>query len=272
MNPNYQTTHFSPVNRAFQYGDSVKSFFFVRFGKLIMAEESYFFLMASMRKMRMHIPLTYTLEFFQNLLEDKMKNEAFSNGIISFMAFRVRTEEQLQKAQTDFFMELIPLHDVLAIQENVELDIMKEINVNTGLLDNIHVPCAENIYAEIYAYENGLNDVILLNPQKRIARCATGNMLLLCGDKIRIPKQSEGAYVSPLMENLVTYIHKNKLAEISEEELIPFETQKADEILLISEFKGIFSVEKIRNRNFGSERFSAMIADWRSSLENQLSH
>jgi branched-chain amino acid aminotransferase len=51
-------------NRAFLLGDAVKVSFFVRNGKLIMDEECYFFLMASMRKMRMNIPLTYTLEFF----------------------------------------------------------------------------------------------------------------------------------------------------------------------------------------------------------------
>jgi branched-chain amino acid aminotransferase len=37
-------------NRAFLLGDAVKVSFFVRNGKLIMDEECYFFLMASMRK------------------------------------------------------------------------------------------------------------------------------------------------------------------------------------------------------------------------------
>jgi branched-chain amino acid aminotransferase len=56
-------------NRAFLLGDAVKVSFFVRNGKLIMDEECYFFLMASMRKMRMNIPLTYTLEFFRHFSE-----------------------------------------------------------------------------------------------------------------------------------------------------------------------------------------------------------
>ena len=51
-------------NRSFLFGDSVKVYFFVRNSELIMVEECYFFLMASMRKMRMNIPLSYTLEFF----------------------------------------------------------------------------------------------------------------------------------------------------------------------------------------------------------------
>jgi branched-chain amino acid aminotransferase len=60
----YSTEKFQANNRAFQMGDAVKVTFFVRNSELIMAEECYFFLMSSMRKMRMNIPLTYTLDFF----------------------------------------------------------------------------------------------------------------------------------------------------------------------------------------------------------------
>lgn len=272
MNPTFQTENFQPVNRAFLNGDAVKCYFFVRNSKLIMAEECYFFLMASMRKMRMNIPLSYTLEYFQNLLHNEILNRGFSNGIITFMAFRTNNEKQLQKSETDFYIDSLPLDDVLEIQKNVEIDVIKEISVNNGLLSNIQVHCAENTYSQIYAQENDLDDVILLNPDKRIARCSTGNLLLLTGKKIRIPKQTEGAYISPLMENFVTYLHKNHLAEISEEELIPFETQKADEILLISDRLGIFSVSKIRNKSFGSEKFTGFVAGWKKSLEEDVTH
>lgn len=52
------------------------------------------------------------------------------------------------------------------------------------------------------------------------------------------------------MENFVTFLHKNNLADIQEHEIIAFESQKAEEILLISDEKGIFSVGKIRNKTF----------------------
>jgi branched-chain amino acid aminotransferase len=47
--------NFQPKNRAFLFGDAVRVSFFLRNGELIMAEECYFFLMASMRKMRLKI-------------------------------------------------------------------------------------------------------------------------------------------------------------------------------------------------------------------------
>ncbi|OBW42956.1 branched-chain amino acid aminotransferase [Chryseobacterium sp. MOF25P] len=255
-------------NRAFLSGDAVKVSFFIRNSKLIMDEECYFFLMASMRKMRMNIPLSYTLEFFQNLFNTKVIEESgIQNGIINFLVFRNSDGITLSKSSVSYYFEVDEMDDVLSIhQRPLELDLIKEINVNNNLLSNIRVHCPENIYGGIYAQENDLDDVILLNPNKRIARSTTGNLLFLEGDVIKIPKQSEGAYISPLLENFVTFLHKNNLADTQEHEIIAFESQKAEEILLISDEKGVFSVKKIRNKTFESTRFTELVESWRNSF------
>lgn len=255
-------------NRAFLSGDAVKVSFFIRNSKLIMDEECYFFLMASMRKMRMNIPLSYTLEFFQNLFNAKViEGEGVQNGIINFLVFRNSDGAILSKSSVSYYFEVDEMDDVLSIhQRPLELDLIKEINVNNNLLSNIRVHCPENIYGGIYAQENDLDDVILLNPNKRIARSTSGNLLFLEGDVIKIPKQSEGAYISPLLENFVTFLHKNNLADAQEHEIIAFESQKAEEILLISDEKGIFSVKKIRNKTFENARFTELVESWRNSF------
>jgi branched-chain amino acid aminotransferase len=254
-------------NRAFLSGDTVKVSFFVRDAKLIMDEECYFFLMASMRKMRMNIPLSYTLEFFQSVFNKEVIERGVKNGIINFQVFRNMDGITLSKSSVSYYYEIVEMNDVLYVHERpLELDLIKEINVNNNLLSNIRVHSPENIYGEIYAQENDLDDVIFLNPSKRIARAGTGNLLFLEGDVIKIPKQTEGAYISPLMENFVTFLHKNNLADIQEHEIIAFESQKAEEILLISEEKGIFSVGKIRNKTFGKNRFLELTEAWRKSF------
>lgn len=255
-----------PRNRAFLYGDAVQVSFFIRNSQLIMAEECYFFLMASMRKMRMNIPLTYTLEFFQNLFTAEIIAQDFHNGIIHFMAYRDATQELLSEASVSLWFSFLPSQDVLALQKEYELDLMKEINVNTNLLSNIRVHCPENIYAEIYARENDLDDVILLNPQKRIARSISGNLMFLAGNEIKVAKQTEGAYISPLMENFVTFLHRSNLAVIEPSEMVAFESQKAEEILLISDEKGLFPVTKIRNKTFGYQRFSEWVNLWQQQF------
>jgi len=235
------------ANRAFLYGDAVNVTFFIHHGTLILAEECYFFLMASMRKMRLPIPLNYTLEFFQNYFQEQIIDKGFSEGIIHFLVYR---------------------NDNLAeVSFHFDFEVIKELSVNTHFLSSIRVHSPENIYAEIYAKDNDLDDVIFLNPNKRIARTIFGNLLFLEGDVIKIPKSTEGAYISPLMENFVTYVHQNKWAEIQEAEMIAFESQKAEEIIMISDPKGIFAVTKIRNKTFLTERFSEMIGQWKRSFD-----
>lgn len=228
-----------------------------------MAEECYFYLMASMRKMRMAIPLTYTLEFFQNLFAEKVLQEGVEDGIIHFFVYRNDDGKVLSKSEISFYFEVEFMQDVLGIQRDFEIDLIKEINVNTNVLSGIHVHSAENIYAEIYAKENDLDDVIFLNPNKRIARSIYGNLLFLEENIIKIPKTTEGAYISPLLENFVTFVHKNNLAKIQESEMIAFESQKAEEVLLMSDLKGIFAVTNIRNKSFGKDRFEEMIEKWK---------
>ncbi|AYO58059.1 aminodeoxychorismate lyase [Chryseobacterium sp. 6424] len=257
---------FLPENRAFLYGDAVRVSFFIHNSKLIMGEECYFFLMASMRKMRMHIPMSYTLEFFQQLIAEKVLHQGIDAAVIDFLVYRGTSTTALHKAEVSFFARIKPGIDVLQIGDALQLDLLKDLSVNTHLLSNIRVHSPENTYAEIYAKENDLDEVILLNPQKRIARSISGNLLFLDHDTIKIPKQSEGAYISPLMENFVTFVHKNRLAEIQEAEMIAFESQKAEEILLISDEKGVFSVSKIRNKTFSATRFTEMVAQWRTQF------
>ena len=270
MSVQFYSENYQPTNRAFLHGDAVKVSFFVRHGALVMTEECYFFLMASMRKMRMHIPLSYTLDFFENLFQEKIISQVVEHGIIQFLTFRNTTEQLLSKSDTSYYFEFKPTEDILSIRGSIELDLMKEINVNNNLLSNIHVHCPENIYAEIYAHENDLDDVILLNPNKRIARSIYGNLLFLENNTIKLPKQSEGAYISPLMENFITFVHKKNLAEVDPSELIAFESQKAEEILMISDEKGIYSVKKIRNKEFDNTTFSHLIKLWSEAHDNYI--
>ena len=253
-------------NNAFLNGDAVKVHFFVKNHQLIMAEECYFFLMASMRKMRMNIPLSFTLEFFSDIFLTAIAENQIKEGVIELLAYRNRDDGFSAKTPVHFYFEIRQKDEVLKISEKYELDLMKEISVNTNVLSNIKVHSPENIYAEIYAKENDLDDVIFLNPNKKIARTIYGNLLLLEENTIKIPKQTEGAYISPLMENFVTFVHKNNLATIEEAELSAFESQKAEEILVISDEKGIFTVSKIRNKEFGNERYKTMLEAWKTSF------
>lgn len=269
MKIKYTSDNFLAINTAFLNGDAVKVSFFIRNGQLIMGEECYFFLMASMRKMRMNIPLTYTLEYFQDLFTQEVLEKGVQNGIIHFLVYRDIEDKPLQKRGISYYFEVNPIEDVLKIQKEYSLDIIKEIFVNTSLLSNIRVHCPENIYAEIYAKENDLDEVILLNSNRRIARSISGNLLFLENGRIKVPKQTEGALISPLMENFITFLHRQNLAQVDQVEMVAFESQKAEEILLVSDEKGLFSITKIRNKTFGTETFSQWVSLWQEKYAEE---
>lgn len=262
----FQNPENTTANRSFLYGDGVWVVFYLRNSKLILAEESYFFLMASMRKMRMDIPLSYTLEYFTNLFENVVVQQGITHARIKFFAYRSEGEEVLSKRPVEFYFEVEEVTNPLAPEADYELDIIKEISIKSNLLSPLYTHCPENIYAEIYAYENDLDDVIFLNSEKRVARTGKGNILLLNDKTVSVVKPSEGAYISPLLESFVTYLDKNIKALISETEFIGFQTQKAEEVLVISELHGLHHVTKIRNKTFPTERFAGFIKDWQESL------
>ena len=253
-------------NRSFLYGDSVTVFFYVHQGKLIFSEESYFYLMASMRKLRMQIPLSYTLEYFQQLLSEQVLEHNRVEGIFRFMVYRKEGFSSLEKAEVDFSIGFHTLTDLFALQGPLNLDLIREIHLSTNLFSGLHVHRVENIYASIYSQQNDLDDVVLLNESKRIARGGMGNLLFLQDGVLRVAKQSEGAYISPLMEAFVTFIHKNNLAQVDPTELAPFESQKAQEILLISDEKGFFVVKQIRNKVFESDQIEQWVKQWKNSV------
>lgn len=250
-------------NEAFTSGNAVKVYFFRRQGKLCLAEDSYFHLMSSMRRMRIPIPLSYTLEYFTEILNNTHKGV---NGIFQLMVFPISTTSNNPKIE--HWIHFHPIHEICDITQQIEIDILKEISVNTHFISNIRTYSAENIYASAYAKENDLDDVILLNPNKRMARTIHGNLLLLKENTLRVIKPSEGAYLSPLMESFITFVHKKQLAHLSEAEIAPFETQQAEEILLISDSIGIQSISKIRSKQFNNQKFSHFLQEWKLSMND----
>ena len=61
----FNAVRITPNNRAFNYGDAVFETVKILNGKVVFWEDHYFRLMASMRMLRMRIPIEFTLEFLQ---------------------------------------------------------------------------------------------------------------------------------------------------------------------------------------------------------------
>ena len=73
-------------NRAFLYGDGVFETLKIVNNKILFVEDHYFRLMASMRVVRMEIPMNFTMEYF----EEQVLN------LVNQKIFRVQQEQELR--------------------------------------------------------------------------------------------------------------------------------------------------------------------------------
>ena len=82
----------SNENRGYKYGDALFETLKVVHGKILFWEDHYFRLMASMRIMRMQIPMDFTMEFIeeQEIVNTLEANEQLKNTILLVLKSKYR--------------------------------------------------------------------------------------------------------------------------------------------------------------------------------------
>lgn len=254
-------THSERLNPAFLSANLVSGFFYIEQSRLLFSEESYFFLMASMRKMRMKIPMDFTLDYFENQVKQLLSKYNWATGCVEIRVY----PDLINPAHIHEVYQYLP-HFSFKIQNEIEMDLLKELFVNSSFLSSIYCYNPENHYAEIYAQENDLDDLILLNAHKRIARSIYGNIVLIKNKCLSLVAEKEGALLSPLMEQFLMFAQKRFQYKVERRIMTPFETQQAEEIIIISERKGFNSVKKIRNQVFGNQQSKEILDLWQGSF------
>lgn len=243
---------FSINERIISYADSVKEVIRIVDGEIFLWEEHYFSLMASMRIMRMQIPLNFTPEFFQNQIKTLLQNK--QNGCITFTCYRTASNDILESSIGYFIVfdqqEEAWYHEV----EEAEIDVYKDFVVNDSFFSQNNIVHPEENIARVYAHENDMHDLVLLNANKRMAKSLYGSIFLVNDQKIRTPKQAEGVQKSVLRNHFITTLNKEKVFEVEETEIFPFEMQRAEEIFVLMDGYGMKSFTQNRKKTFKTEK------------------
>ena len=108
----------------------------------------------------------------------------------------------------------------------------------------------------MYAKENGLNDVVLLNDQKKVTETLNGTIFLLKTKPTQTPNLLSGCQNLVLrevffVEWLIKYI---KNYNVIEREINPFELQKSEEIFIISLENGLQCVSNYRKSSYLNDK------------------
>ncbi|WP_370479297.1 aminotransferase class IV [Tamlana flava] len=252
-------TILSTKNRGYAYGDALFETIKVVNGKILFWEDHYFRLMASMRIMRMEIPMSFTMEY----LEEQINRTLEANTLLSSSS-RVkliihRNEGGLYTPETNDVSFVISTSflkdDFYSITDGFyEIDLFKDHYVSPSLLSTLKTNNkALNVVGSIYAKENGLNNCLLLNTNKQVVEALNGNVFIVKGNSIKTPPLSHGCLKGVMRTQILNIAKELQEFELVEESVSPFELQKADEIFITNVISGIQPVSKYRKKEFGNE-------------------
>ena len=249
-------TLLSVHNRGFNYGDALFETIKTSQGKLLFWEDHYFRLMASMRIMRMEIPMDFNMQFLEDqiknlLVESKQENQSLR---VKLMVFReegglytpntnnvgfIITAKVLEE---DFYL----LHDI-----PYEIDLFKDFYVSPSLLSTLKTNNkAINVVGSIYARENKLQNCLLLNTDKKIVEALNGNVFVVKDAIIKTPPLSDGCLKGVMRKQIIEIFKDIPDYQLKEESISPFELQKADEIFITNVITGIQPVTKYRKKTY----------------------
>jgi len=246
-------------NRAFKYGDAVFETLKVIDGKILFFEDHYFRLMASMRIMRMEIPMVYTMENIQFEVKKLLRKKDLLKTTARVRLTIYRKAEGLYTPSTNDVGFVIDANTLDARSYNTndsdyEIELFKDHYITPQLLSTLKTNNrAINVIASVYAKENDLANCLLINSDKRVVEAINGNVFVVKGNKVKTPPLSDGCIKGVMRKQIIDLLKASVEYGIEESSISPFELQKADEIFITNVIKGIVSVTKYRKKTYSSD-------------------
>ena len=258
-------------NRAFLYGDGVFETLKIVNNKILFLEDHYFRLMASMRVVRMEIPMNFTMEYFeQQVLSLTNQKNISSSARARITVFRKDGGLYLPKTnEVSFLIHATALESIsYAINTGeYEVDLYKDFYVTKQLLSSIKTTNKMiNVTGSIFAHENGLANCLLVNDTKNVVEGLQGNLFMLVGKKLITPPISEGCLNGIMRKQIVALAKKVEGIEVAEEIISPFDLQKADELFLTNVITGIQPITKYRKKEFTSNLAHLLVQKLNESI------
>jgi branched-chain amino acid aminotransferase len=245
-------------NRGLRYGDALFEAIRVVNGKIFFWEDHYLRLMASMRILRMEIPMNFTMEF----LEEQILATVDANALLDqparlrFSVFRNNGGLYLpQTNDVSYIIEASKLNSPFFILNNdaFEVELFKDFYINPDMLSTLKTNNkAINVVGSIFAAENGYQNCLLLNTEKKVVEALNGNLFLVKDQRIKTPSLKVGCLNGIVRKKLIAILGSLDTYQFEEAFISPFELQKADELFITNAIKGIQPITKYRKKEYGT--------------------
>jgi len=249
-------TVLKPSNRGFAYGDALFETIRSSHGKLLFWEDHYFRLMASMRILRMEIPMNFTMEFLEDQIQKTLDTNELSNVSARVKLSVFRNEGGLYTPNDNtvgFVIQVSQLDSdfYLLNTSDYEVDLFKDFYVSPSLLSTLKTNNkALNVVGSVYAQDNNLNNCLILNTDKQVVEALNGNIFLVKGTVIKTPPLESGCLKGIMRKQVMQVIEQSPDYTLEEAAISPFEIQKADELFITNVIQGVQPVSKYRKKLF----------------------
>lgn len=254
-----ETNILSINNRGYAYGDALFETIKVSAGNILFWEDHYFRLMASMRIMRMEIPMNFTMEFLEEQILKTLESNNLQGSSARVKLLVHRNEGGLYLPDTNaisFIITAKPLENQFYGNKDdvYEVDLFKDYFIASGLLSTLKTNNkALNVIGSIYAKENNLQNCLLLNTDKHVVEALNGNIFLVKHNTIKTPPILDGCLKGIIRKQLMEIIKSMFEYTLEETSILPFELQQADELFITNVIVGIQPITKYRKKTFKND-------------------
>ena len=260
-----EQAHLSINNRGLNYGDAVFETLKVSEGRILFWEDHYFRLMASMRILRMEIPMNFTMEYLEKEIQRTLEANTMSHGNarVKLLVSRVEGGLYVPNSNAIEFMMLVNAlsNTSYSINEgNYTVDLFKDHFIPPGLLSTLKTNNRIlNVLGSIYAKENDLDNCLLMNTNKSVIEALNGNVFLRIGNSIKTPPLEDGCIKGVLRKQIIDLINSHPDLELEETSVSPFELQKADELFISNVIIGICPITNYRKKVYSTSISSELV-------------
>lgn len=263
----------SIYNRSFLYGDGVFETLKVVNNKILFLEDHYFRLMASMRIIRMEIPMSFTMEYLESQILKLVAVKNIQNSArVRFTVFRNEGGFYLPNTNSvSFVIEASGLENkqYRIVKNNFEVDLYKDFVVAKQLLSTLKTTNKIiQVTASIYAKENDLDSCLLINEDKNVIEAVNGNLFMVMGNTLITPPISQGCMNGIMRKQIIRLAKNIDSVEIVEKEISPFDLQKADELFVTNVIMGIQPITKYRKKEFVVSLSNQLLEKLNDFIEN----
>lgn len=241
-------------NRLFKFGDGLFESIRIIDGKPVNLENHMIRLFSGMALIKIDIPINYSLEYFEKqILILCSKNNITKGGVVRLSIYRDAPGNYYPTENTaGYVLEIKEYQDnkFTLNQEGLSIDVYEDIKKSYNAYSAFKTANAMlYILATLYAKENDLDDILLLNEKENIIEGSSSNVFIVSNGVLYTPPVADGCVGGTMRMFLINSAIEEGI-KVYETSLTPQNFLAADEILYTNAVKGIQWVSSYKSKRY----------------------